>query len=161
MHFALDAGEVAALRTAGEDWRVEYVGEAFEDRLWSADPSRAQETDKAWDAIHRCLTDGTLSWDGDEYPLDHAILGGESLYDGDDYILSLKSPDEVREVAAALRGVTRAKLRAGYDRIDPDDYDMPLSDDDFEYTWEWFQGVVEFYQRAAAAGHWVLFTVDQ
>ncbi len=83
------------------------------------------------------------------------------LYDGDDYILILKSPEQVREVAAALRRVTKEKLRAGYDRIDPDAYGIPLSDEDFQYTWDWFQGVVEFYQRAAAAGHSVLFTADQ
>ena len=64
-------------------------------------------------------------------------------------------------MAAALRGVTTQKLRAGYERIDPNAYGMPLSEEDFQYTWEWFQGVVEFYQCAAAAGHSVLFTASQ
>lgn len=38
---------------------------------------------------------------------------------------------------------------------------MPTSEEDFEYTWEWFQGVVGFYQRAAKAENYVLFTADQ
>jgi hypothetical protein len=67
----------------------------------------------------------------------------------------------VRAIAAALPAVTKDELRAGYDAIDPDSYGMPRSDEDFEYTWEWFQGLVEFYARAAAGGLSVLFTVDQ
>lgn len=161
LHFSLDADQVAALQAVEDGERVEFVQEEFEEKLWSDDKSRAQETDKAWDAIHRSLTDGTLGWESGEYPLNHVIFGGMSLYDDDDYILSLKSPEQVRDVASALKGITKEKLRAGYERIDADAYGMPLSDEDFEYTWEWFQGVVEFYQRAAAAGHSVLFTADQ
>jgi hypothetical protein len=77
---------VAALQAVADDERVEFVQEEFEEKLWSDDKSRAQETDKAWDAIHRSLTDGTLGWESGEYPLNHTIFGGESLYDGDDYI---------------------------------------------------------------------------
>jgi hypothetical protein len=161
LHFSLDADQVAALRAVDNKARVEFVQAEFEETLWSADKSRAQETDKAWDAIHRAVTDGTLGWKSGEYPLNHVILGGESLYVGDDYILSLKWPEQVGEVSAAIRGVTKERLRAGYDRIDPEAYGMPLSADDFEYTWEWFEGVVNFYQRAAEAGHAVLFTADQ
>ena len=60
VHFSLDADQVAALKAVDEDERVECVQETFEEELWSADASRAQETDKAWDAIHRSLTDGAL-----------------------------------------------------------------------------------------------------
>lgn len=161
LHFSLDDEQVAALRAVEEDERVDFVQEAFEEELWANDSSRAQESDKAWDAIHRSLTDGTLGWESGEYPLNHVIFGGEPMYSGDDYLLSLKSPEQVRDVAAALRSVTKEKLRAGYDHIDPDAYGMPLSEEDFDYTWEWFQGVVDFYQRAATAGLAVLFSVDQ
>ena len=161
VHFALDADQVAALWAAGNEDRVEFVEEEFAEKLWSNDPSRAQETDKAWDAIHRSLTDGSLGWEAGDYPLNHVVFGGEWPYEGDDHIMSLKSPQQVRDVAAALRNVTRERLRAGYDRIDAASYGFPLTDEDFEYTWEWFQGVVQFYQRAAEAGHAVLFTADQ
>ena len=67
----------------------------------------------------------------------------------------------MRDIAPALASVTTEALRAGYDRIDPREYGFPLSDEDFEYTWHWFQGVVDFYQRAASAGHWALFTARQ
>lgn len=120
VHFSLDSEQVAALRAVVEEDRVDFVQEEFEEGLWSSDRSRGQETDKAWDAIHRSLTDGTLAWDCGEYPLNHVILGGEPMYWEDDYILSLKSPEQVRDIAAALRSVSREDLRAGYGRIDPD-----------------------------------------
>lgn len=161
VHFSLDADQVAAIKALDENKRVDYVCRTFEEDLWSADRSRGQETDKAWDAIHRSLTDGELGWEDGSYPLNHVILGGELLYHKDDYILSLKSPAQVRAIAAALPAVTKEKLRAGYDSIDPADYGLPLSDEDFEYTWEWFEGLVNFYERAAAAGLSALFTADQ
>jgi hypothetical protein len=34
----------------------------------------------AWDAIHRCLTDGELDPAGGEFPLNHAVLGGKQLH---------------------------------------------------------------------------------
>jgi hypothetical protein len=36
-----------------------------------------------------------------------------------------------------------------------------VGDEDFAYTWEWFQDVRRLYQRAAAEGRHVLFTADQ
>ena len=46
------------------------------------------------------------------------ILGGAQVYEGDDYIVSLLTPEQVREVAGAAAEVDQATLRAGYDRID-------------------------------------------
>jgi hypothetical protein len=100
-------------------------------------------------------------YDNGEYPLSHVVLGGEPLYGGDDYVISLKTPAQVRDVAAALGDVTRETLRRGYDTIDPAAYQGEICDEDFAYTWSWLKGLVEFYRRAAAEGRWVIFTVDQ
>lgn len=64
-------------------------------------------------------------------------------------------------MAAALKDVTRDRLRRGYDAIDPAGYQGELGEEDFEYTWPWLTGLVAFYERAAAEGRWVIFTVDQ
>jgi hypothetical protein len=161
VHFALDEEQVAALRATDEMDRVDYVTEEIEEKFWSANKTRGHETDKAWDAIHRALTDGDLAWDNGTYPLNHVILGGEVLYGEDDYVLSLKTPSQVRDIVAALDRVTETSLRAGYDRIDPDDAGCEIGDDDFEYTWDYFVSLVEFYRRAAADGRYILFTADQ
>jgi hypothetical protein len=57
--FAIDQEELQALRQATSDSEVQAVVAAIEER-W--DERFLAETDKAWDAIHRCLTDGTLAW---------------------------------------------------------------------------------------------------
>jgi hypothetical protein len=100
-HFALSPGEAEKIQSALDYEGLMAVVEGIEegwDRGW------LQETDKAWDAIHRCLTDGTLRYGSS--PLHKCILGEVNLYDGDDYIVNLVEPAEVKEVATAIRGST-------------------------------------------------------
>jgi hypothetical protein len=104
------------------------------------------------------LTDGTLEW-GDT-PFHKCILGNDNLYEGTDYILSYLDPEEVRGVAAAIKDIDRAELHRRYQSIDTESYGA-VSDNDFDYTWGWFQRLRDFFQRAAAANRHMLFTVDQ
>jgi hypothetical protein len=156
--FAIDQEELQALRQATSDSEVQAVVAAIEKR-W--DERFLAETDKAWDAIHRSLTDGTLAWGNGSFPLNRCILGGEDLYQGEDYIVTLTEGHEVPAVAAALQQVTEADMRQAYDRLDPADYGPEWSEEDFEYTWSWFQQVRDLWSRAATAGRAVIFTVDQ
>ena len=64
-----------SLRTDSE--RIEYIQEDIE-AAWDAE--HLLETDKAWDAIHRCLADGTLTTAHSANPLGKLILGGRHLY---------------------------------------------------------------------------------
>jgi hypothetical protein len=162
VHFALTELQVKKLRRfADDDARLTYLQETIEEELLGGDGAWAFETDKAWDALHRSLTEGDLRYENGDYPLSHVILGGEPLYFEDDYIMSLKTPEQVRAVARALRQVTEEQIRAGYRRIDPAVYGLELTDDDLEYTVASFDGLPQFYARAAAAGRYVLFTADQ
>lgn len=162
VHFSLSADEVQKLRDIGDEAaRVEYLHAVIESEYYTNHPQRLAESDKAWDAMHRSLADGSLSWEGGEYPLNHVVLGGEQLYTETDFVMVLKTPAQVRDVAAALPRITRQELRRRYFVIDPDEYGMPVSEEDFEYTWEWFQNVCEFWKLAAEEGRYVLFTADQ
>lgn len=162
VHFALTEEEIARLRSFADDKeRLCHLMEVIETQYFSGDRRFVGESDKAWDAMHRVLTDGSLDPDGGQYPLNRTVLGGESLYAAADYILSLKTPQEVRDIAAALLAITEADFRQRYFAIDVESYAVSLSEDDLEYTWEWFQDVRDFYTRAASAGRHVLFTVDQ
>ena len=162
VHFALTEKEVEQLRSfADEQERLSHLQEVIEDSYVSEESLFAAESDKSWDAMHRTLADGEMSWDGGDYPLNHAVLAGELLYTDSDYIMSLKTPQQVRDIAAALPAVTEAEFRRRYFAIDPESYGTPLSEEDFEYTWDWFQGVRDLYIRAAQEGRYVLFTADQ
>jgi hypothetical protein len=162
VHFALTEDDVVALRAIGDEQeRLAHLLEDIEEQYMAEPCTYAGESDKAWDAMHRALADGHLSWDGGTYPLNHTVLAGELLYTGDDYIMSLKSPAQVKDVAAALEGVTEDVFRSRYNAIPANEYGMEPSDDDFSYTWEWFQNVRQLYSRAASEGRYVLFTADQ
>jgi hypothetical protein len=160
MFFALTAEQEAALMATRDDAEVREFVDEVEMGDWDGEPLEC-ETDKAWDAIHRCLSDGTLGCGRRLSPLDMAVLGGGHHHEGEDYIVAHLRAAEVAEVAAELQGVNEVWMRERYDRIDPVEYQGPLGDEDFDYTWHWFIRVRDFYREAAAAERAVIFTVDQ
>lgn len=123
------------------------------------------ELDKAWDAIHRALTDGKLEYGYKNSPGCLVILGGEVLRGNqqgeEDYIVVCKSPVEVRKVAEFLPSLTEEKFRELYFAIDEELYGYELCEDDFEYTWYYLKDSIPFWKNAAEKKLWVLFDVDQ
>jgi hypothetical protein len=158
VHFALSRTQERRLLAAETDDEVMDVVEAVEEE-W--DHPHLVETDKAWDAIHRCLTDGECRTDNGDYPLSHVVLGGQQLHAGDDFIVSYVPAEQVEDLVAALRPLDRDWLRQRYAELDPSDYGPEHGAEDFEYTWENFVELREFLERAAAGGRAVIFTVDQ
>ena len=84
VYFALTTEESQRLLAASSDQVVDIIKEEIEQR-W--DKEWLEEADKSWDAIHRCLTDGSLRCRG-KVVLEKFVLGGKQLYDGNDYIVS-------------------------------------------------------------------------
>lgn len=162
VHFALSDEDVAVLlsKQSDED-RLAFVQEDLEERYFEQPGTYIAQSDKAWDAMHRALADGSLGYGGGTYPLNHVVLGGRSLYGHEDYLMSLKTPAQASDIAGAISGMTEDLFRARYEAIDPAQYGLELSDEDFQYTWGWFQEVRALYQTAAAEGRHVLFTADQ
>lgn len=162
VHFALTDEDAAKLRALATDpERLEFVVEDIETRYFEDGKTYVAESDKAWDAMHRALADGTLDEGGGTYPLNHTVLEGEQLYGGSDYIIVLKTPAQVRDIAAAVHALTEQDFRRRYDAIDENSYDGEKNDEDFAYTWDWFQTVRALYRKAAQEGRYVLFTADQ
>jgi hypothetical protein len=156
VHFALNNAHTQAVLAAKDDDDLMSVIEAIEAE-WNEE--YLAESDKAWNAIHRCLTDGSLLYESGKYPLNHCICGGQQLYSGEDYTVSFVSPTQVKDIAVALNQITESWFRERYFAIPQDDYGN-LSDNDFKYTWGWFQEVRTLYQKAATADRSVIFTVD-
>jgi hypothetical protein len=159
VHFALNAEDTERLlAAAGNDTAVkEIIQEDIEER-W--DKEWLAQSDKAWDAIHRCLGGGSLTFETSG-PGHQCILGGRQLHQGDDYIVSFLTPAQVQAVAAKVASFDESAMREAYNAIPESDYGQPLSEEDFQYTWSWFQGVRDLYQKAALAGRAMIFTVDQ
>lgn len=160
VHFALSSSDVKKLLAITDpEQLVEVISEELEEK-YLADDTWSFQFDKAWDALHRSLTDGQLLYASGPFPLAYAVLGGRPLDAGEDYTACLVEPDQVNEAAVALASVTQDWLRARYFALDPELYGDPLTEEDFEYTWSNFLGLPEFFERAAKAKRSVLFTTD-
>jgi Domain of unknown function (DUF1877) len=156
VHFALtDAQAQAILAVRDDDELIEMLEEIEE--VW--DEEYLAESDKAWDAIHRCLTNGLLLYVSEPYPLNHCICGGQQLYEGDDATISFVSAAQVKDVATALAQVSEEWFQERYLAIPEGEY-KELSEEDFQYTWKWFERVRGLYEKAAATDRAVIFTVD-
>ena len=123
------------------------------------------DLDKAWDAIHRALTNGKLEFGGKNPPGCWVILGGEVLR-GDregeeDYIVTCKNPHQAKRIYQFLQELTEEAFCKLYFAIDPEEYGFELSEEDFEYTWYYLSDSIPFWKNAAEKQLWVLFDVDQ
>jgi Domain of unknown function (DUF1877) len=156
--FAIDDETTERLLAAKSDDAVMEIVEAIEEE-W--DGHFLEETDKAWDAMHRALSEGSLDPSAGSFPLNRAILGGKHLYQGEDYIVAFVTKDEVPAVASALASIDDDGMRQRYRDVVPSDYAAEYGDQDREYTVENFRSVADLYSRAAKAGRAVIFTVDQ
>jgi hypothetical protein len=160
VHFALTKSDLAkVVAFDNPDELVEFITEDLEER-YLAKRTRSYQSDKAWDAIHRCLTDGRLLYESGPFPLAYAVLGGAPQDAGDDYTACLVQPEQVNKASAALNKITEAWMRRRYATLRKTDYRAQMSDQDFEYTWENFVGLRAFFAKAAEAGRAVLFTTD-
>ncbi len=161
VHFALSPEDAALLLGCSSDQALLEVIQSDIEERYFASQEWCYETDKAWDAIHRCLAAGYLIPDDGPYPGSLAILGGKQLYGGDDYVVSLVPAEKLQATAEHLAGITETMLRDRYFSLDETDYEECMSEEDFKYTLEYFSGLPEFFKRAAEAGRTVIFTVDQ
>jgi hypothetical protein len=89
---------------------------------------------------------------------------GRPLTSGEDWIVALWEPAEVRAAMAVLEGATEASMRRAYDAWDAEEtkeYPAYGDEEDFQYVWDYFQDTRELGARAAGAGQAILFVVDQ
>jgi uncharacterized protein DUF1877 len=156
VHFSIPADHGGPLWD-GDDAARAFVAELEE--TWDTD--YLQQTDKAWDPIHRCLTDGTFGWCPEAWPLNGAILGDDPLYTRDDYIIQHLTATEVVEVADALDPLTQEWFRARFLGLPGHGYQDATDEDAFDYTWYWFERMRAFFRKTADEGRAMLFTADQ
>lgn len=164
VYFALTDEDTKKLLDAKDDDAVmQVIQEDIEER-WDKD--WLCEVDKSWDAMHRCLTNGSLNCKGTD-PLEKCVLGGKQLHKGNQYIVSFLSPEDVAAISQALEKINKEWFRKKYFGLkkkflcfDTSDY-SPISEEDFEYTWDYFEETREFYKKTASAKRSSIFTVDQ
>jgi hypothetical protein len=141
---------------------AELAKEALE--LYSFERQRAHfitPVDKTWDPIHRCLTDGTVRGLGSGTTA-HAwcVLGGKSLHGGDGLIVCYVAPEQVPEVAKALDDVEIQWFVNRFSNLPSTGYSGPITNEEFQFVWEYFTSVRNLYSKAAEANRAVVFVAD-
>jgi hypothetical protein len=155
----LTAIEVSGLRgMSSPDDQFTWVNNQYGSQIDGQ--ARFLDVGQAWDAMHRCLGDGTLGEDLQQYPLRIVVLGGEPIGDNPYFILRVKTPEQVRVAAKAMKDVVVADFRKCYFALPPEEY-LISDEQDFEYTWDNFEQVRAFYQYTAERGDFILFSADQ
>jgi len=153
--FAIDDEELASLGDADNDDDVRSLVDAIEAR-WE----QACELDKAWEGIHRALTDGHFERTvHGPMMVSGAILGGTVLIEHEDTLIVVKPADEVHQIAASLALWDRGRFRSGYFRINISEYG-DLEEEDFEYCYAWFERMRAFFAEAAQEERAVVFSAD-
>jgi hypothetical protein len=164
VHFAITDEQMRQLLRAsrqGNEGVLDLMAEIEED--W--DERHLVETDKGWEAIHRCLTNDNTPW-GElnrrkgSYPLRLCILGGTRLYKSWDWTITLVRPDQVPAVAEALKKVNKKWLRERFFALDPKACRYPITEEEFAYLLSCFKGLPQLFARAAKEGRAVVFSVD-
>jgi hypothetical protein len=120
------------------------------------------ETDKAWNAIHRTLTDGYLLYDNGNYPLNLVICGGLQLHTGDEYTISYISSEEVFDCNLELLKINKSKFTRLYNNnlAKVDDYEDGPDQVDLDYTWSYFENLKTFFASISKKEMAMIFTVD-
>ena len=119
------------------------------------------ETGLAWDAIHRCLTEGTLDPTAGDFPLNHAIMGGKRLHRGPEFEAIMVRPDIVPHVAEALHCQKRNEMHEKFLKLDPESYGHVPTDREFDKTWNLMQQIRQLFEDASNERCAVLFTVER
>jgi Domain of unknown function (DUF1877) len=158
--FSLDEETIAKMRSfSSDEERLDYLKTDIEDVYFEEHEQWKYELGKSWEAMHRSLTNGKMECKDETYPLNHVILGGEKLYRKSNYTITLKTPKQVADVFKYFDSVTKDSLREKYFKISKKEY-IQLSEEDFEYVWEYFSESRAFWKLAHEENRHVIFTVD-
>ncbi len=156
MLYALNREEVEKLRSVPEEERYDYMLEEIEERLFGT--PRACELEKAWEGLQFCLGGGV--WQEENRLPTNIIFGGEFLVETEEEILTLKTPEEVRQIAAWLRENSLSDWINRHFWSITSPYFLYRDEDGLEHVLGWSTDIPAFYETAAREGLAVIFTVD-
>jgi hypothetical protein len=153
------------LQLADVALRLEFLDSLYD--LAKAD-NRVLSVDKSWDAMHRALCGGWLDAEHGEQAKRACVIGGRQLSDCSNWIISYVDPALAKQVVEAITGISHDWFRLQYFSLDRiphgfwvHRYKVALTEQDFDYTWEYFSAVRDFYHMAISRGLATVFVVDQ
>ena len=102
-----------------------------------------------------------LPEDHGSYPLKLCVLGGKRLMeDESNYFIRLIEPEGTEDISTALAKIDKPAMRERYFRHCEGAW-PEYGEEDFEYTWEYFEELRSFFLRIAGKKKAVIFTASQ
>ncbi len=157
-HIALGREHAKRLFGIKEDQEILKFLEELKASKEMKKSGRLLDSGTAWDALHRCLTEGELDPAAGDFPLNHAVLGGKQLHKGPEYTAVLIRPDMTRFIADALAEVDEADFRKKFFALNRDSYKQPIGEKEFTQVWIVLQDLQVFFEAAADNLEAVVFT---
>ena len=157
MLYAITDEVLAQLKAQDIDQMYDYMLEEIEEELF--DTPEAFQINKAWEGVQFCLGEGT--WNEENKVPYNVVFGGELILDHNDYVISLKKPEDIKEIVAFLEiNNLQEIIKNNFDKIPEEDFTLPKDEDCFDFLLGWSEGLLEFYKNALDKGLNVIFTVD-
>jgi len=117
------------------------------------------EINKAWKGVQFCLGKGT--WNEENKVPYNVVFGGELILDHNDYVISLKKPEVIKDIVAYLEtNNLQETIKNNFDKIPEEEYSLPKDEDNLTFLLDWSEGLLEFYKNALDKELNVIFTVD-
>jgi hypothetical protein len=158
-HIALTREHAKRLHAIQDDSSLKTFSDELQSSAEMKKKGRVIETGRTWDAIHRCLTDGELDPTGGDFPLNHVVLGGKHLHQGDGYTAVFIRPDMTPFIAEALGDVKQKDFREKFDALGSS-YTGGRSEKDFGEVWRQLQRLRVFFEDCSQNREAVMFTAD-
>ena len=132
----------------------------LEDRVYPeeyCEDSSLLDLDKAWESIFFLLTGCTSSnFENAEPPLSLILFNGDVIDENQDMgygPATYATSKQVQEIAKALPELNQESLRAKFDSLKSPDSELypfnPDSEDMFDYIYDYYKEMKEFYNLAA------------
>ena len=148
---------------SGEEVQQLAKGQLLPDDMELYERKNRLDIDKAWQALGYVLT-GELG--GGEGPEGHVVpIQGERLLDYGDYGAFYLFPEQVREVSAAMAGMTENDFRERFAQNNPvkeQVYPVMGEEDEDEfrsYIYDYFTQLTAYYRQAAENRQGMLFYI--
>ena len=132
-----------------DNYVCHLVPEFVQERIREGQFQFIAETNRSIDALHRCLTNGTMTASSEYYPFNKVVAGKQLYHWG--YIVFFVTRQEVADVAKALSTIDPLELRQRYATLAETDYQNDMEEGEDEWMVEYFLRLREFYRHTAEA----------
>ena len=157
MLYAITDEALEQLKAQDIDEMYDYMLEEIEEELFNT--SEGFEINKAWEGVQFCLGKGT--WNEENKVPYNVVFGGELILDHNDYVISLKKPEVIKDIVAYLEtNNLQETIKNNFDKIPEEEYTLPKDEDNLTFLLDWSEGLLEFYKNALDKELNVIFTVD-